>query len=434
METKTLLIRAWAWLLILLLAVPPGVIAQQPAASATFKQEELDQIVAPIALHPDALISQILMASTYPLEVVQADRWAKQNASLKGDALTKALEAQGWDPSVKSLVNFPQVLTMMSEKLDWTQKLGDAFLADQKRVLDTVQSLRTKAQAAGNLKSTKEQNVIVEEKIIKIESANPQVVYVPTYNPTVVYGAWPYPAYPPYYYYPPGYVASSMMWFGAGMAMGAAWGYAWGNCNWGGGDVDIDVNRNFNSNRNIDRGKYAQNLPSRGGQAGRGQWQHNPEHRKGVSYRDQGTAQKFNRASTNDAIKSREQFRGRADQGRQDLGRGGAADRGGAAGVGGAGSRGGVGGGSGPGDRGGAGQLGGGNRAGTSDRGGASSLGGASGSRGGAFQGVDRGGSAARSASQRGSASRGSFGGGGGASRGGGGGGRGGGGGGGRRR
>src|SRR5258705_10223976 len=127
--------------------------------------------------------------------------------------------------------------------------------------------LRARAKASGNLKTTKEQPVIVEKKIIKIEPANPQVVYVPTYNPTVVYGAWPYPAYPPYYYYPPGYVASSMMWFGAGMAMGAAWGYAWGNCNWGGGDVDIDVNRNFNSNRNIDRGQHAQNLPSRGGQA-----------------------------------------------------------------------------------------------------------------------------------------------------------------------
>jgi len=436
METKTLLIRAWAWLLILLLAVPPGAIAQQAAANASFKQEELDQLVAPIALHPDALVSQILMASTYPLEVVQADRWAKQNASLKGDALAKALEAQGWDPSVKSLVNFPQVLTMMSEKLDWTQKLGDAFIADQKKVLDTIQSLRAKAQASGNLKTTKEQTVVVEEKIIKIEPANPQVIYVPTYNPTVVYGAWPYPAYPPYYYYPPGYVAGSAFWFAAGVGMGMAWGYAWGNCNWHGGDVDIDVNRNFNSNRNIDRGKYAQNLPSRGGQAGRGQWQHNPEHRKGVSYRDQGTAQKFNRASTNDAIKSREQFRGRAEQGRQEIGRGGVSDRGGLGGAGGAGDRGGLGGGGGVGDRGGAGQAGGGSRAGTMDRGGgASSLGGASGSRGGAFQGIDRGGSAASSASQRGSASRSSFGGGGGgASRGGGGGGRGGGGGGGRRR
>jgi len=118
-------------------------------------------------------------------------------------ALTKALESQEWDPSVKSLVNFPQVLTMMSEKLDWTQKLGDAFLEDKKKVMDTIQSLRAKAQASGNLKTTKEQTVIVEEKIIKIEQASPQVIYVPTYNPTVVYGAWPYPAYPTYYYYPP---------------------------------------------------------------------------------------------------------------------------------------------------------------------------------------------------------------------------------------
>jgi hypothetical protein len=411
MEAR-LFMRAWACVLILLLAMPPGVIGQQPAASAAFKPEELEQILAPIALHPDSLVSQILMASTYPLEVVQADRWVKQNASLKGDALAKALEAQPWDPSVRSLVNFPQVLTMMSEKLDWTQKLGDAFLADQKKVLDTIQSLRAKAQASGNLKTTKEQTVIVEEKIIKIEPANPQVVYVPTYNPTVVYGAWPYPAYPPYYYYPPGYVASSMMWFGAGMAMGAAWGYAWGNTNWNGGNVDIDVNRNFNSNRNIDRGKHAQNLPGRGGQGGKGNWQHNPEHRKGVSYRDQGTAQKFNRASTNDAIKSREQFRGRAEQGGQGLGRGGTGDRGGLGGQGGVGDRGGLGGGGGAGDRAGASQLGG------------------SGTRGGAFEGVDRGGSSARSASARGSSSRG----GGGASRGGGGGSRGGGGGGGGRR
>jgi hypothetical protein len=428
METKTFLMRLWAWLLILLLAIPPEVIAQQPAENATFKQEELDQILAPIALHPDPLISQILMASTYPLEVVQADRWTKQNSSLKGDALTKALEAQDWDPSVKSLVNFPQVLTMMSEKLDWTQRLGDAFLADQKKVLDTIQSLRTKAEASGNLKTTKEQTVIVEEKIIKIEPANPQVIYVPSYNPTVVYGAWPYPAYPPYYYYPPGYVAGSAFWFAAGVGMGMAWGYAWGNCNWRGGDVNINNSQNMNINRNIDRSRY------QGGDRGQGgRWQHNPEHRKGVSYRDQGTAQKFNRASTNDAIKSREQFRGRAEQGRQDLGKGGIGDRGGVGGAGGAGGRGGVGGAGGPGDRGGAGQLGGGNRAGTSDRGGASSLGGASGNRGGAFQGVDRGGSSARSASSRGSASRGSFGGGGGASRGGGGGGRGGGGGGRRR-
>jgi hypothetical protein len=427
--------RGFSWVLILMLAMPPPLLFAQQADPAEFKQEELEQLVAPIALHPDSLVSQILMASTYPLEVVQAERFAKQNAKLKGDALTAALEKQDWDPSVKSLVNFPQVLTMMSEKLDWTQKLGDAFLADQKKVLDTIQALRAKAQAAGNLQSTKEQNVIVEEKIIKIESTSPQVVYVPTYNPTVVYGSWPYPAYPPYYYYPPGYVATSMFAFGAGVAMGAAWGYAWGNCNWNGGDVDIDVDRNTNINRNINRDQAKQKLQERGqvNQRGQGKWQHNPENRKGVSYRDQGTAQKFNRASTNDAVKSREQFRGRADQGRQDLARGGVGDRGAGQGLGGdrggLGDRGGAGGGLG--DRGGAGQPGGG-RAGTADRGGgAGGLGGDAGSRGGAFQGVDRGGSSARSASARGSASRSSFSGGG--ARGGGGGARGGGGGGRRR-
>jgi hypothetical protein len=404
MKTRRTLMRGLSWLFMVLLAAPPSLIAQQSGQAPVFKQEELDQILAPIALYPDSLVAQILMASTYPLEVVQADRFAKQNASLKDEALTKALESQSWDPSVKSLVNFPQVLTMMSEKLDWTQKLGDAFLAQQKLVMDTIQSLRAKAQAAGNLKTTKEQTVIVEEKIIKIESASPQVVYVPTYNPTVVYGAWPYPTYPPYSYYPPGYVAGSMFAFGAGVAMGAAWGYAWGNSNWNGGNVDIDVDRNTNINNNINRDQAKQKMQERGqvNQKGQGNWQHNPEHRKGVAYRDQGTAQKFNRASTSEAVKSREDFRGRSDAGRQDLARGGSGDRAGA------------------GDRGGAGQLGGGNRAATADRGGASQLGGGggadrggSGSRGGAFQGVDRGGSSARSASQRGSASRSSGGGGG---------------------
>ena len=442
------------WLLIVLLGMPPGVWGQEAGQAPVFKQEELDQILAPIALYPDSLVAQILMASTYPLEVVQADRFAKQNASLKGEALTKALEAQSWDPSVKSLVNFPQVLTMMSEKLEWTQKLGDAFLAQQKLVMDTIQSLRAKAQAAGNLKTTQEQTVIVEEKIIKIEPASPQVVYVPSYNPTVVYGAWPYPTYPPYSYYPPGYVAGSMFAFGAGVAMGAAWGYAWGNSNWRGGDVDIDVNRNTNINNNINRSNYTQNVAANG----KGNWQHNAEHRKGVAYRDQGTAQKFNRASTSEAVKSREDFRGRTDGGGQDLARGGAGDRPGAGDRGGAGQ---LGGGNRPAtaDRGGAGQLGGGaDRGGAGSSGGASQLGGGgadrggagsgggasqlggggadrggSGSRGGAFQGVSGGGSQARSASQRGSASRSSGGGGGGRS-GGGGGGRSGGGGGGRRR
>ena len=216
------------WLLAVLMVWPWPVRLNAQSNGTTFKPEELEQLVAPIALYPDSLVSQILMASTYPLEVVQADRWAKANKTLKGDALTKALEAQSWDPSVKSLVNFPQVLAAMSEKLDVTLKLGDAFLAQQKDVLNAIQRLRARAQAQGNLKTTKEQTVIVEPPatpttvveqpaaqqttVIRIEPTDPQVVYVPTYNPTVVYGAWPYPAYPPYSYpYYPGSATQVML-------------------------------------------------------------------------------------------------------------------------------------------------------------------------------------------------------------------------------
>ena len=291
------------------LVVPPCSYSQgsQPPV---FKAEELEQILAPVALYPDSLLTQILMASTYPLEIVQADRWAKQNKDMKGDALAKALEAQPWDPSVKSLVNFPQVLAMMSEKLDWTQKVGDAFLAQQKDVMGTIQKLRHKAQESGNLKTTKEQVVKVEQEVIIIEPASPQVVYVPTYNPTVVYGAWAYPAYPPYPVYPPGYVGTAAAFtFAAGVAVGAAWGYAWGHSNWHGGDVNVNVNQNTNINNNIDRSKY------QGKGQGQGQWQHDAGHRGGVAYKDQGTAQKYNKGTGGEAAKSRESYRGKDGQG-----------------------------------------------------------------------------------------------------------------------
>ena len=167
--------------------------ASAPAASASskiFSQKDLDELLAPIALYPDPLLAQVLMASTYPLEVVQAARWQKQNASLKDKALEAALEKQTWDPSVKALAAVPQVLTMMNEKLDWTTKLGDAFLAQQEDVLKTAQSLRKKADEAGNLKTTKEMTVKKETEnsvqVIKIESPAPETVYVPTYNPATV--------------------------------------------------------------------------------------------------------------------------------------------------------------------------------------------------------------------------------------------------------
>ena len=305
-------------LLAALLVLPGGVLAQSPgeATSKAFSQEQLDQLLAPIALYPDSLLTQILMASTYPLEVAKASSWARANKDLKGDSLTKALEKQEWDPSVKSLVNFPQVLQMMDDKLDWTQKLGDAFLAQQKDVLATVQTLRAKALEAGNLKTTKEQQVVVEKdpQIIIIQQANPEVIYVPSYNPTVVYGVWAYPAYPPYYVYPAPYAGAA---FFTGVAVGVAWGYAWGHCNWHGGDVNINVNRNTNINTNIDRGKYAEQRQGERGRldsSGQGKWQHDPSHRQGVAYRDSATAKQYGQG-TGRQTPSNSAARGYGDRG-----------------------------------------------------------------------------------------------------------------------
>lgn len=294
-------------------AAPPGAAAVAPPGAKTFSQEQLDQLLAPIALYPDGLLAQLLMAATYPIEVVQAERWVKANPGLKDKALEDALQKQPWDPSVKSMAAFPQVLTMMSEKLDWTQQLGDAFLAQKQDVAATVQNLRAKASKEGNLKDTKEQKIVTEQveskTIIKIEPANPQVVYVPTYNPTVVYGTWWYPSYPPYYYYPPGYVAAGVAW---GFVAGAAAGAIWGNWNWGGGDVNIDIDRYNNFNRT--------NISNKN-------WNHDASHRGAVPYKDKGVASQYGRgaspgASTRDAYRGRD---GGPQAGTADFGRGPAA-------------------------------------------------------------------------------------------------------------
>ena len=250
MKSVYRLLLVW-WCAVMLAPALMAQTAEQPA----FSNEELEQLVAPIALYPDALVAQVLMASTYPLEVVSAARWVKANPGVKDKALEDAMQKQSWDPSVKALAAFPQVLEMMNAKLDWTQKVGDAFLAQQKEVMAAIQALRRKADGAGNLESGNEQVVTKEQEgettIVKIEPANPDVIYVPTYNPTVVYGAWPYPAYPPYYYYPPGYVPGAALFtFGVGLTVGAA---LWGNCNWGRGDVNINTTRynNFNPEREL---------------------------------------------------------------------------------------------------------------------------------------------------------------------------------------
>lgn len=284
-------------------ATPPdSVTAPTPAApqgAPVFKPEELEQMLAPIALYPDQLLAQVLMAATYPLEVVQSERWVKEqtHAKLKGDQLTAALDGQSWDPSVKSLVQFPQVLQMMSDKLDWTQRLGDAVLAQQEDVMASVQRLRQQAQAAGTLASNEQQVVVVEKKTVVIQPANPETVYVPVYNPAVVYGTWPYPAYPPVYYPPP--PAYYPYPYGAALASGVAFAsgvivarslWGWGNCNWNTGHVSVNVNRYNSINAvNINAGR-ATTLP-----ANANAWRHDPSHRAGVPYRDSATRQAYQR-------------------------------------------------------------------------------------------------------------------------------------------
>jgi hypothetical protein len=307
-------VRAICYVVMAGLAMPVWVGAQTPppqgAAAAApsgggdqnFKQEELDQMLAPIALYPDALVTQVLMASTYPLDIVEAARWRTEHKDLKGDQLQTALQSQKWDESVKSLTEFPDVLDRMNKDIAWTQKLGDAFLGQQKQVLDTIQSLRKRAQDAGNLKTNEYQKVETQQQegkqVIVIEPAKPDVVYVPTYQPTVVYGAWPYPAYPPYY---PPYWAPLGGAFVSGFAWGlgvAAAGALWGGCNWGRGDVNVNVNKYNNFNKtNVSNGN----------------WKHNADRRGGVPYRDNGSRQQYGNRDRQ-ASQARNDFRGR-DQG-----------------------------------------------------------------------------------------------------------------------
>ncbi len=304
---------AWAKrlpLLIILLLLPIAAQAQSPGPAPNqsdqlLKPEEIDALVAPIALYPDTLLSQILMASTYPLEIVQAERWVEANKKLKGDELKSAVDKQGWDDSVKSLVATPSVLEMMNGKLDWTQKLGDAVLAQQPDVMDAIQRLRNKAQANKKLESNQQQNVTVKQQdnkqVIVIEQKDPNTVYVPYYNPSVVYGGWPYPTYPPYYFPPPGYIAGGLL--ATGLAFGA--GYALGSWASGGNTWNSSVNWN---NNNI-------NINNPGNRPGGGNnWQHRPEHRQGVRYSNADVRQKFGNNDLRSGAGNRMDFRGRGGE------------------------------------------------------------------------------------------------------------------------
>lgn len=411
---------------------------QFPATSsggqaAKIPAEQLDSLVAPIALYPDPLLAQVLAASTYPLEIIKLQRWLAQNTTLKDKELADAVAKQSWDPSVQALAALPEVVRRLGDDIGWAADLGNAFLSQQADVMDAVQRMRKKAQEKGTLKTSEQQKVetaVVENRsVIVIEQANPQVVYVPSYDPVVVYGAAIYP-YPPIYYPPWGYYAAgAALAFGAGVMMGAFWGGGWGwGCGWGGNNVYINHNNNFNNfNRNnninggnrtnIGSGNRVSNQPVRGGNgtgnrastlpagSSRTNWQHSPEHRGGTPYRDRATADRFGGSARGDSLSQR-----RASAGNRMAGQGGGSglsNRPGGAGV---SNRAGV-----------AGMMPR-NGAGGADRIGSRDLSRSGGGDRSAFGGGSRGfsGSTARSSSSRGSSSF-SRGGGGGFSRGGGG-------------
>ena len=315
--------------------------ASTDQAAAKLPPEQLDSLVAPVALYPDPMLSQVLIASTYPLEVIQLKQWLDQNKNLKDKALADAVEKQDWDPSIQSLAGLPEVVKLLSENIKWTTDLGNAFLAQQDDVMAAVQRMRQKAQSNGNLKSTEQQKVEVKtvesKQVIVIEQANPEVVYVPSYNPTVVYGA-PVYAYPPIAYPPPGYYAAGMaISFGVGVAMGAFWGGGgWCcGCGWGGGNnVYVNNNNNFvrNSNANFNRQNIGNgnrqnvgngnrqnigngNRASQQPAGGRSNWQHNAQHRGGAPYSDRALANKYGGTARGDSLSNRQ------NNSRQNIGR-----------------------------------------------------------------------------------------------------------------
>ncbi|MBC9251494.1 hypothetical protein A9179_14580 [Pseudomonas alcaligenes] len=287
--------------------------AQGAASEQVFRTEELDQMLAPLALYPDALLAQVLMATTYPGDVADAVTWSTNHPDASGDDAVRQVSDQPWDPSVQSLVAFPAVLVTLGQDPAWVQKVGDAFLAQPDAVMDSVQRLRQQAKAAGNLESNEQQKVSEEpaapsqtssssstsQQTIVIESADPQVVYVPSYNPSVVYGTWPYPSYPPVYYPPPaGYYFGSALATGLGFAAGVAIiDSLWGDCDWGHGDIDIDVDRynNLNDNRQLN---VNQNT-----------WKHNAANRDGVPYRDRASREQYSQRLANG--EQRQELRGR---------------------------------------------------------------------------------------------------------------------------
>ncbi len=288
-------------------AAPTAAAAPAAASEAKLSADQLDALVAPIALYPDELLGQVLVASTYPLEIVQLQQWLVKNKGLKDKALTDAVAKQPWDPSIQGMAGLPEAVKRLADDIQWTTELGNAFLAQQSDVMDAVQRMRKKAQGTGALKTNEQQKVetqVIEQKqVIVVQQANPQVVYVPTYNPVVVYGP-PVYAYPPIYYPPPpppgSVFAASMISFGVGMMVGAAFHGGWGyGCGWGHNDINVNVNNNFNRNANINRNTNVN-------RSGNTSWSHNAQHRGAAPYANQATASKYGGTARGSSASSRQ--------------------------------------------------------------------------------------------------------------------------------
>ena len=292
--------------LVLLLSAPVAS-AQQSSQAPPFTQQELDQMLAPIALYPDSLLSQIMMAATYPREVVEAAEWSRRNADLSGDYAVRAVERYDWDPSVKSLVAFPQILDRLDEKMNWTQDLGDAFLDQQAQVMDTVQYLRRQAYEAGNLRSSDQFRVNVRDSSFLIDFVNPQVAYVPYYNPGVVYGSWWWPSHQPVYWAPwPGYYTrAAYRGFAWGPPIAVSRGFFYGAPDWHNRRVNIvNVNNYYYRSSYTFRTESTRTLVAGAPPV----WQHDVAHRRDVPHRDAAWRQPA--ARSEGAADSRRDWRG----------------------------------------------------------------------------------------------------------------------------
>ncbi len=269
------------------------------AAEASFSEAQLDSLLAPIALYPDTVLSHVLIASTYPLEVVEADRWARNNSRLKGEDAVNAVDNRDWDPSVKALVAFPDILQRMSEDLDWTQQLGDAFLASEERVMDSIQKLRNRAYASGNLDKVEHVRVIREEKTIVIEPSVERVVYVPAYDTRVVYGNWWWADYPPHYWhYPSSYVFVSGFYWGPRIYVGPRFYFS--GAHWHQRRVYVIDRHHHHGHRFYDSRSVVRHNNAK-------HWHHNPVHRRGVAYHDNHTRERFN--SPRESYRDTQQYR-----------------------------------------------------------------------------------------------------------------------------